>query len=137
MTRAEAWLLHASTLLVGGTGVVYAWMRYFAKPTDPEALANHPWQPATQGLHVVLAPALVFACGLVWRDHVWTRIRSGYPTRRRSGISLALVVIPMIASGYLLQVSGGEPWRAIWIGVHLAASGGWLLGYALHQLSPA
>ena len=46
MTRLEAWFLHVATILVGGGGLVYAWMRYFVRPDDPFAVVNHPWQPA-------------------------------------------------------------------------------------------
>ena len=28
MTRGEAWLTHVSTVLAGGTGLVYGWMRF-------------------------------------------------------------------------------------------------------------
>ena len=63
MTRTEAWFSHVAAALVGGTGLVYGWMRYFAESDDPFAIANHPWQPHFQHLHVLTAPLLVFACG--------------------------------------------------------------------------
>ncbi len=85
MSRGEAWLQHVANVLVGGTGLVYGWMRYFASPFDEFARVNHPWQPDLQGLHVVTAPLLVFASGLIWRDHVWKRVRSGFRPRRRLG----------------------------------------------------
>ena len=59
MTRLEAWFLHVATILVGGGGLVYAWMRYFVRPDDPFAVVNHPWQPDVQHLHVLAAPLLV------------------------------------------------------------------------------
>jgi len=136
LTRAEAWTLHVSNVLVGGTGLVYAWMRYLASPTDEFAVVNHPWQPTLQHLHVITAPLLVFGGGLIFQRHVLARIRSGFRPRRPTGLLLALLLLPMIASGYLLQTSSGEPWRAIWIGVHLATSGLWIAGYAIHLLSP-
>ena len=67
MTRAEAWCLWLASLLVGGTGIVYAVMRYACTPADPFAVVNHPWQPQAQHWHVLLAPTLVFALGLIWR----------------------------------------------------------------------
>jgi len=42
MNRFEVWALHLSTLLVGGTGLIYGWMRYFAEASDPFSLVNHP-----------------------------------------------------------------------------------------------
>lgn len=136
MTRLEAWSLHLSNALVGGTGLVYAWMRYLAEPADEFAVVNHPWQPQVQHLHVLVAPALVFAVGVVWRAHVWVRVRSGFRARRPTGLALALSFAPMTASGYLLQTAGAEPWRTIWIWVHVATSLLWCLAYGVHLLSP-
>ena len=77
MTRGEAWSLHLSNLLVGGTGVVYAWMRYVVEPTDPFAVVNHPQQPLVQHLHILVAPLLVFVSGVIFKHHVWARVSSG------------------------------------------------------------
>ncbi len=136
MTRAEAWLTHLAALLVGGTGLAYGWMRYFAEPADPLAVVNHPWQPTLQHLHVLSAPLLVFAAGLVWRDHVWKRVRNGYPRRRRTGLVLFATLLTMIASGYLLQGADDERWYRVWVGVHLSTSCAWTVGYLVHQLTP-
>jgi len=136
VARSEAWTTHIATLLVGGTGLVYAWMIYLLEPTDPYAAVNHPWQPHLQHLHVLTAPLLVFAAGLLWRRHVWASWKGGVQERRRSGLSLALTVAPMVVSGYLLQTAVDETWRKIWVWVHLAASALWILGYLVHQLTP-
>ena len=37
MTRGTAWFVHASTIAVGATGLVYGWMLYFAESDDPRA----------------------------------------------------------------------------------------------------
>lgn len=137
MSRVEAWSVHLATLLVGFTGLIYAAMRYLLEPSDPYAVVNHPLQPTVQHLHVLLAPALVFAVGLVWRHHVWSHWRRGVRTRRRSGVSLMLTIAPMVASGYLLQTAVSEAWREAWIVVHLATSGLWLAAYLAHQLTKA
>jgi hypothetical protein len=134
VARAEAWTTHLAILLVGGTGLVYAWMTYFLPPADPYAIVNHPWQPHLQHLHVVTAPLLVFAAGLLWRRHVWASWKLGVRERRRSGIGLALTVAPMVVSGYLIQTAVGETWRQVWVAVHLAASALWIAGYLAHQL---
>lgn len=136
MTRLEAWCTHLATLLVGGTGLVYAWMRYLATPLDPDALVSHPWQPTVQHLHVLTAPLLVFAAGLLWRRHIWEGLRWRPRERLRSGIALALALLPMVASGYLLQTSVEPWWHQCWVIVHGTASTLWLVGYGAHQLSP-
>ncbi len=134
MTRFEAWFMHAGTLLVGGTGLVYAAMRYFMHPDDPYAMVNHPWQPTAQHLHVLVAPLLVFAAGLIWRPHVWDGIRSRHRARRASGLVVASSFVPMAVSGTLIQVATEETWRQIWVGVHLATAAIWIAGYLAHQL---
>lgn len=136
MTRGEAWTTHLGSALVGISGLVYAWMLYVAEPTDEFAIVNHPWQPQLLSLHILTAPLLVLAVGFLWVNHIWGRIRSGYPHRRATGLILAVAVFPMIVSGYAIQVSVDETWRAIWIGVHLVSSALWLPGYLIHQFAP-
>lgn len=133
MSRFEAWTTHAATMLVGGTGLVYAWMRYLVHPADPFAVVNHPLQPLVQHLHILLAPLLVFAAGMMWHQHAWPYWRQGIERRRRSGGSMILTLVPMVVSGYLIQTAVAGDWRRIWVIVHLAASGLWLLGYLAHQ----
>ncbi len=133
MKAGESFCVHASTALVGGTGLVYAWMAYAARPADEFAVVNHPLQPQAQHLHILLAPLLVFAVGLIWQRHVWWHWRRGERQRRRSGLAITLTTVPMIASGYLIQTAVEPVWREIWIGVHLVSSGLWLLGYLVHQ----
>ncbi len=139
MTRGEAWTLHLGNVLVGGTGLVYAWMRYLVEPEPDElgfAIVNHPLQPDVQHLHVLVAPLLVFGAGMIFRRHVWARVRSGFEPRRRSGLVLFALLLPMVLSGYLLQVSGGDPWRSAWIWTHAGTSLVWVAAYVLHLLSP-
>lgn len=134
MSRLEAWFHHIANLLVGGTGLVYAWMLYFAEPQEEFSVWNHPWQGDFRDLHIVLAPALVLSFGMLWAVHTRPRIQKGFPKRRRSGISLALSFLPMALSGYFLQVSVEETWRETWKWVHLATSALWMAGYLVHQL---
>lgn len=131
MRRYEAWSVHLSTLLVAGTGVVYAWMRYLLPP-DPFGVVRHPAQPTVQHLHLLVAPLLVFATGLIWKAHVWEHYRRGVRSRRRSGLALLLSLVPMVVSGYLIQTTVSEGWRSAWVIVHLATSGLFVLGYVGH-----
>jgi hypothetical protein len=135
VTRFEAWSLHASNALVGGTGLVYAWMRYVAEPADEFAVVNHPWQSDVQHLHIWFAPLLVFGSGLIFQRHVLARLRTGFPHRRPTGWLLTLNLVPMTASGYLLQTSASEAWRTTWVVVHLVTSALWILGYLAHLIS--
>lgn len=131
LTSAERWYMHLANGLVGGSGLVYAGFRYLAQSDDPYSNL-HPAVPTTQHLHVVLAPALVFAAGLLWKTHIHPRWHARGSPRRRSGVTLVLALFPMLASGYLLQIATDETWRKIWVAVHLTASVAWLLGYGGH-----
>ncbi|MFT5286373.1 MAG: hypothetical protein ACI8TQ_002541 [Planctomycetota bacterium] len=136
MTRPEALLHHGANLLVAGTGLVYGWMLYLVTPTDDFAVVNHPLQPDFQAWHILLAPLLIFAIGYSWQMHVWARIRYDFPHKRKTGLILFALVLPMIVSGYALQVSVEETAREIWLWMHLVASGGWILAYIVHLALP-
>lgn len=133
MTRACAWFVHIATALVGVTGLVYGWMRYLLEPVDEFALVNHAREPLLKTLHILTAPLLVFACGLLWRHHVWARIRAGYPHRRWSGMALAALLLPMVASGYLMQTAVEPEWRQVWIWVHGITGSLWVALYLGHH----
>lgn len=135
MTRFERWLQHGAVALVGGTGVVYLVFLYLVPAPDPFAVVHHPWQPHVQHLHLLVAPLLVFSAGQIWAAHAAAKIRSTGGTRRRSGTLLVLALLPMIVSGYLLQVAVEDRWREIWSIVHAVTSGLWLLGYVGHLLT--
>jgi hypothetical protein len=47
---------------------------------------------------------------------------------------MIFLLVPMIASGYLIQTAVDDGWRRAWVWVHLIASGLWLLGYLAHQV---
>jgi hypothetical protein len=137
MLRAHTWVVHGANLIVGGTGLVYGWMRYFAEAEDPFSVVNHPWQPQLQHLHILSAPVLVFAGGLIWSSHIAHNWRAGSRRGRRTGVTLAALLAPMILSGYALQISVEDSWRTIWMWLHLATSGLWLLLAIVHPFLPA
>ncbi len=136
MKRSEAMLLHAGAVVAGGTGVVHAWMRWLAVPADEFALVNHPWQPSVQHLHVLLAPVLLFAAGMVWNTHALAKLSAGRLERRATGIVLAVLLLPMAFSGYAVQVCTDAGWRSFFGFLHGGVSLLWIAGYVAHQLRP-
>ena len=96
MTRFERWMLVASSLVTGVTGFVYAWMKYLMTTDDPYAVVNHPLQPVVLKIHIVAAPLLVFALGLIFMQHVLRHWRSGQRVGRLGGATLVLTSAPMI-----------------------------------------
>lgn len=133
MSRGESLFLRGAQAAAALTGLAWFWMANFAESEDPYSVVNHPWQPDVAAAHLLAAPALILAVGLIWRSHAWTRIRSGFRARRRSGIFLALIFLPMAASGYLLQVSVAETARGVWQWIHVAASLIWLAAWIVHR----
>jgi hypothetical protein len=135
MTRAQAWCAHLAALGVGASGLVYGWMRYLCEPADELALVNHPLEPSVQHLHVLLAPLLVFAVGLVWREHVWKRVRTLHAARRPTGLVLFALFFPMTFSGVWVQVAEGELARALAVWTHALSGTLWCAAYGLHLVS--
>lgn len=134
MNRMDAWLLHISNGLVIGTGLVYAWMAYGVKSDDPYAVVGHPWQPHVQHAHVFLSPLLVLVLGHLWSRHMGPHLRRNTRKRRNSGLSMLFMALPMIFSGYAIQVVVSGQWRAVWVIVHVTASVLWICGYLIHLM---
>jgi hypothetical protein len=134
MSPFERFLLWGSTAVVGLSGLAFLWMKYFVVPEDPYAIVNHPWQPFFLKLHILSAPVLVFAVGVVFLRHVWRQFRSGRPGGRRTGVTVVLVLVPMVFTGYLLQtVASRDALR--WIAwIHIATSVAYVLAIGGHQL---
>jgi hypothetical protein len=137
VTRGEAWLFHVANALVAATGVGYALAAYVAEAEDPYAIVHHPLQPSLQHAHVALAPALVFALGVIWARHAQPRVVSGAKARRSSGIFLLALALPMVGSGYAIQLVVEPSWRTCWVGVHLVTSGLWIAATLAHVLRRA
>lgn len=133
MTTTEKLLLWGSTALVGGTGLVYAWMKYLLTPADPYAAVHHPLQPLVLKIHLVAAPFLVFAVGLVFTQHIWKQLRSGLKRGRRTGTGTILTLVPMVLSGYLIQAVTSESWLWWLAAVHLTTGTLFVVGFAAHQ----
>ena len=133
MSRGQTLILHLANIAVCGTGLVYAWMRYLVEPADEWAVVNHPWQPYVQHLHVLAAPLLVFALGLIWSAHILGKLQNGRKNRA-AGIGLTTLFLPMAASGYLLQVAVDPGWRRTWVWVHVVSSLLWVAAFVVHQV---
>lgn len=133
MSLFERILLHASTLLVGASGLAYLYMKYAMSGVDPFSVLHHPWQPQTLALHVLAGPFLVFALGLITREHIVGRLVENRPHRSRpSGIVAMAAAAPMIASGYLLQVLTDPAPRRALVVVHVASGALFALMYLGH-----
>jgi hypothetical protein len=136
--RLERWTNHASTFVLGLTGIALFAFRYLMDPPadDPFAVASHPLEPASLAVHVIAAPFGVLGAGMLVRGHVLARLQDRTLRRSRAtGWALALTAAPMILSGYLLQVSVSEGLRRAWLVIHLVTGAAWLVGWLLHLVS--
>lgn len=134
MNRFEKWALLLTSALTALTGVGYYWTKHLVHSADPWAVVNHPLQPWLLKAHILVAPLLVFALGLITTRHIWKHLRNGVHWGRRSGIATAAVVIPMVGTGYLIQAVTHETWLVALAYAHLAAGIVYSIALVLHYL---
>ena len=120
MTDTERHLFRAALAITTATGLLYWMMKDLMRPRDEFSVLGHPWQPYVLAAHLLVAPVLVFALGLIARDHILEGIRSrGAIAGWRTGMSLLGLAAPMIVSGYALQVVTQPGARRVTALVHL------------------
>lgn len=134
MTRFERWSVWSTSVATAVTGFVYLWMKYLMTPVDPWAVINHPLQPWVLKAHILVAPLLVFSVGMVALKHIWRHLRSARRTARRTGLSTAIVLAPMVVSGYLVQAVTAERVLRVIAIVHIATGSLYALGLLAHQV---
>ena len=104
MTRFHRWFLYGSTATAATSGVVYFCLKRFFESADPWAVVNHPLEPWALRLHILSAPLMLFAVGLITTQHIWRSLRSSLPTGRRSGLIATCAFVPLAVGGYLIQI---------------------------------
>ncbi len=133
MTRLQKWLLLGSSGATGLTGLVYWWMKNRMEPVTEWAAINHPLQPWVLKAHILAAPILVFAVGLIASDHISRQVRNGRTRGRRSGLVAVWFLAPMILSGYLIQTVTHQGWLTFLAWTHLVTGIVYLAGLGAHQ----
>lgn len=132
MTKAEKVTVWSSTAVMTITGFVIAWMEYVLKPADTFAIVNHPWQPFLLKLHILSAPVMVFGIGMIAMRHIWPHFKNGLKKGRRSGVSSMLLMVPMILSGYAIQVLTNATWLTVVGYIHFALGAAFGVGAVVH-----
>jgi hypothetical protein len=130
----ERWSVWTTSALTALTGVVYAWMKYLLTVEDPFAVVNHPLQPLVLKLHILVAPLLVFALGVIAVRHVWRHYQARVRTGRRSGILTGLVVVPMVFTGYLIQAVTQATLLEVIVWTHVGTGLVYAVGAVAHHL---
>lgn len=134
MTRFERWSVLLTTAATVLTGVGYFWAKYLVRSPDPWAVINHPLQPWLLKAHILVAPLLVFAVGLIALRHIWRHLRSGNRGGRRSGLAMALGFGPMVVSGYLVQAVTAPGWLQALAIAHIVLGVVYAIGFVIHQV---
>ncbi|HJW32468.1 MAG TPA: hypothetical protein VJ505_03790 [Holophagaceae bacterium] len=134
MNRFERLALHGGAWLTGLSGLGYGWLRYFKVVQGEFGPEPHPLQSVVQHAHVLAAPLLLFALGMMVRGHFAVKLRVLSKEGRRTGWGLALLIGPMVLAGYGVQVVTTPTWRMALAWIHGVASCLFLLAYAGHGL---
>jgi hypothetical protein len=111
-------------------------MKDWLQPLDEFAVINHPLQPWVLKAHVLAAPLMVFAIGLVAAEHIWRQYKLRIAAGRRSGVLSMWMIAPLIATGYAIQVVTHTGWLEALAWAHLATGVAYLVGLALHHPIP-
>jgi hypothetical protein len=134
MNRFEKWTLWTSLALTAITGVGLLWTKYFMHTDDPWAVINHPLQPWLLKAHIVAAPALIFALGLISSKHIWQHFKAPIPVGRKTGIVTVLMAGMMILTGYLVQIVTQVVSLKVLAISHIALGLVFLAGFVAHQM---
>ncbi len=134
MSAFEKWSVWVTSLLTGLTGVGYFWAKYLNEPATDFSVVNHPLEPWFLKAHILVSPLLLLAVGMILFRHVWRHYRSGIRWGRRSGIVTGLILLPMVATGYLIQVLTAAGWVRAMALSHIGFGALYLVGIAVHQV---
>jgi len=132
MKSWEAWVIRVGFGLVSASGVVYGVMKYFLAGSNPDSRMGHPWQPGVLAAHILAAPVAVFAIGLLLRSHALAQLKRGEREGRGTGLALTVVGMPLVFSGYLVQVFTGEALRKGTGWLHAALGLLFALAFVMH-----
>lgn len=133
MTRFQRLFLWWSTGLTFVSGLGYFWVHRFVEPADPWAVVNHPLEPWLLKAHILAAPAMLFAVGLITSNHIARHWRSGLPTARRTGLLAGWTFGPLVVSGYLIQAVTHPTAGAVLGWVHVGLGVACVLGVVAHR----
>jgi len=134
VTRFQRWFLYWSSAAAFVSGVAYFWMKHFLDPAEPWAVINHPLQPWALKAHILTAPLMLFAVGMITTRHIWRSLRSKLPTGRRTGVVAAFSFGPLVLTGYLMQTATATMVADLLGWTHLALGIGCTAAIALHPL---
>jgi hypothetical protein len=116
-------LIHATGLLLWGSGLGWLLFHYFVRVSGEFGPTQSPYEPWWLKLHGAAAFVTLFVLGLLWGVHVLKGWAS--EQRRASGAGLLALLGALSVTGYLLYYAGDDQLRAA---ISLAH---WIPGLAL------
>lgn len=135
MTKVERNTIFTINYLVVITSFVYFIAKYFLEIEGEWGPETHPLTIIFQKVHILTVPFLVFAVGMIFSNHVWKRIETGYKKSRNSGIFLLILLILMSVTGYLIQITDNQNFREYSAYIHVAVSIIWSVIFSYHHIS--
>lgn len=114
-------------------GIIYYFVKYFMALETEYGIRPHFLQSYIQGVHIVLSPLLIFAFGLLFKDHIIKMFKNAI-YKRKTGITLSATMVIMIFSGYLVQVIYQAQAKIIIAYVHIGISLVFTVAYLIHHL---
>lgn len=133
MTRGEKVFFWSTLGVAGGTGLAYGLARWFGERMGEFGPEPHPWQGTLQHLHVLGVPLLVFALGWMVKGHGMPGLRK--KRHRTSGLGLISLAVPMVLSGYGIQVATSPEVQLACRWVHGISVGLFLVASAFHAIA--
>ena len=133
MTTFERWSVWTTTAVATVSGLGFAAIKYLITPDDPFTVINHPLEPWFLKAHVLSAPLMLFAIGMIMLKHVWVHIRNRTKAGKRVGWILFVGLAPMVFSGYAIQVLAIPAWIAVLGVVHLILGAAFAMALAGHR----
>jgi len=132
MTRIERWCVWGGAVAVAVTGTSLGVLKYLVVSADEFGVTIHPLEPLALKLHILSAPLLVFGVGMIAMRHVWAHLQQGVRAGRRSGLTVLATLLPMIGSGYTIQVVTDPGWLVVLAWIHGITGGLFAVGVACH-----
>lgn len=132
MTRFESRSVWWSGAATAVTGLAFLWAKYLAQPVDAWSVVNHPLEPWFLKAHIVVSPFFVFALGLILTRHVVPHLKNGLKRGRASGLLMIWTLVPMVVTGYLIQVVTDPFVMRLLVAAHVVTGCGFAAGLLVH-----
>lgn len=107
MTKFERNSFIFTNLAISIIGLIYFYFDFFLKVKTPFGLRPHPQTSTLLHMHIITVPLLLIMFGVLWKGHIYKKLKVGLKKRKKSGIAILIFFILMCVSGYALQIALG------------------------------